>query len=356
MMDHNWTLTGATEECPEFDLALTKLTSTTQVTLGDKVFYTINVANQGIDDAQNIVITDYIPAGLTFLAADNTGLGWTGADGTTDGVITNSMITDLDIGQATSISLILTVTDLDANLTNAAEISSAQNNNGLNPPDADSNFDGINDDMVVDRTGANDHVTIDNTPDDEDDHDIAIVTVAQLDLALTVLTSTTEVSLSDKVLYTINVANQGVVDARNIVITDYIPAGLTFLAADNTGLGWTGADGTTDGIITNSNITDLDIGLSTSISLTLTVTDLDANLTNAAEISSAQNDNGLNPPDDDSSFDNINDDMVIDQTGSNDHVTVDNATGDEDDHDIAIVTAIPAQIIITQSDRGWHNR
>jgi uncharacterized repeat protein (TIGR01451 family) len=38
---------------------------------GDKVTFTITVFNQGMIDADNIEITDYVPTGFTFVAADN---------------------------------------------------------------------------------------------------------------------------------------------------------------------------------------------------------------------------------------------------------------------------------------------
>jgi uncharacterized repeat protein (TIGR01451 family) len=59
-----------------FDLALTKVLNTTApYTYGQVHNFTITVHNQGNITATNIVVSDYIPAGYTFVANN----GWAGA-------------------------------------------------------------------------------------------------------------------------------------------------------------------------------------------------------------------------------------------------------------------------------------
>lgn len=63
--DGNPTDSGAIEvTCP--DLSIHKSTDTPVVTAGDKVSYTVAVANNGDGDAENVVISDTLPAGISW--------------------------------------------------------------------------------------------------------------------------------------------------------------------------------------------------------------------------------------------------------------------------------------------------
>ena len=80
---------------------------------------------------------------------------------------------------------------------------------------------------------SDDGVDVDSTPDNddinEDDQDEVPVTIGQtFDLALTkVLSTTGPIAAGDVVTFDITVINQGSLDATGVVITDYIPTGLT---------------------------------------------------------------------------------------------------------------------------------
>jgi len=121
-----------------------------------------------------------------------------------------------------------------SSLLNVAEIgfASEDRGSGVKADDIDSNADGDNTDVI---SGDN---TTDNAGGDEDDHDPAEIKVEQIfDLALmkvinTVLTPA-PYSAGDNVSYIITVFNQGTLDASNVVVEDYLPAGLVFNQADN---------------------------------------------------------------------------------------------------------------------------
>ncbi|WP_460984246.1 SdrD B-like domain-containing protein, partial [Spirosoma fluminis] len=146
------------------------------------------------------------------------------------------------------------------------------------------------------------------------------------DLALrkTVQTLPSPLLPLSNVTFRIEVFNQGELPASGIVVTDYVPTGFVFAQAANPG--WTAGPNPTFPLA--GTITP---GSSTTISIVLQVaaTSGGQSLTNAAEIST---DNG---DDIDSAPDNIanNDGPVTDDA-------INNQNGDQDDHDIAIVSPL----------------
>jgi len=148
-----------------FDLALRKqLTGQTAdpISVGDKVTYTMEVFNQGTVDATNVIVTDMVPSGLTFNAADNT--GWTGSNGAT---LPTYTISSLTAGTSTTVDIVLEVAvGASGSIINAAEISGATGGT-----DIDSTPDQLDNDLLL-----NDVITNDGTLD-EDDHDIAVFSV-----------------------------------------------------------------------------------------------------------------------------------------------------------------------------------
>ena len=130
------------------------------------------------------------------------------------------------------------------------------------------------------------------------------------------------------VRFTIEVYNQGTVAARNIVVSDTLPAGLQLADPD-----WTAGSGN---LATRTIAGPLAPGASTAVTLTVRVlnTALAGELRNVAEISSAQDNQGQPVPsildrDSDPDGDAGNDPEVDDEIG--------NAGGDEDDADPAVV-------------------
>jgi uncharacterized repeat protein (TIGR01451 family) len=310
---------------PEFDLALRKTLADGQpatVWPGDDVTFAIEVFNQGDQTASGVTVTDAIPVGTSFDPAANP--GWT----LVGGQPTTTLSGTLAPGASRTVEITVTVDDdvAPGSLRNRAEISAADDETGRpgldvdSTPDADLTGDALVDDVIDNRGG------------DEDDHDVADVTVPTFDLALRKTLAEGQAStvyVGDEVRYTITVFNQGSVAATDVDVTDHVPDGLAFAAAGNDG--WTAVGGnpttTIDGPIAP--------GDSASVTLVLTVTDTGDSLVNTAEISAAADTTGTprtdidSTPDTDPDDDELIDD-VIDRTP---------ATGDEDDHDIAEVQA-----------------
>jgi uncharacterized repeat protein (TIGR01451 family) len=213
---------------PQFDLALTKKPKAGQaatVKAGDTVIYTIEVLNQGTVDAQAIVITDYIPTGMT---VDPTDTKWT-----VNGATASTTIATLAAGATTTVDIKLIIDSKTAagDLVNAAEISSAKDDKGATATDVDSTADT----NPANETGIVDDVT-DNSGNDEDDHDTAKVTVAPtVDLELTKTLDKSTARRGDTVKYTLTVTNKGPDNATNVKVADVLPSSLTYVSDDSNG-------------------------------------------------------------------------------------------------------------------------
>jgi uncharacterized repeat protein (TIGR01451 family) len=152
-----------------FDLAIRKVLAPNQVQpvqLGQLVDFNITVFNQGSVTATQIEVTDYLPAGLVLADA-----AWTSASGNR---ATRTIAGPLAPGANTVITLRTRMDQLFSGYyVNTAEISVARDGAGVIRPDKDS---------TPDNNGGNDGPpqddAIDNEGDDEDDMDIAGITVA----------------------------------------------------------------------------------------------------------------------------------------------------------------------------------
>ena len=323
---------------PVFDLALTKEVTgwTTSFSAGDIIPFAITVVNQGSVNATNVVVTDYIPTGLELADAN-----WTLSAGNA-----TRTIASLPAGQSVTLSLNLRV-KADAtggNTINWAEISAADGGTDIDStPDANNNNDchgGLGRDQVspvnddrLDGTGDTNGNGNCDSGEDEDDHDPALVTIVPgvFDLALTkeIRNLADGYLPGDIVTYQVTVYNQGTVDATNVEVIDYIPAGLEL--ADSS---WTLSG--TNAVYSLANIP---ADSSTAIALTLRVSDtaVAGDTINYAEISSAE---GWDDCDSTPDSTNGNQTGETTETGMIDDDIGNgcNSGGDEDDHDLAVIT------------------
>jgi len=299
-----------------FDLALTKkleASEDTRVYPGEDITFSIEVFNQGNVDAYNVLVTDYIPAGLTL----NDG-AWAQSGSNATATIAGPIAA----GSSEIITITLTVTTTDAgDLVNSAEITSAEDVNGNSPEDVDSiadDTDGNDDGGEV--NGPTDD-TVNNENGDEDDQDPEDITVEIFDLALIKTLGAGEddrLYPGETITFDIEVFNQGTVTAQNIVIEDYAPAGLTATGATTLTIAGPLAPGASQTI---------------SIEFTADASNVGGQLINVAEIASAEDELGDNPTDLDSTPDtDAGNDAGGEVNGATDD-TVNNEGGDEDDSD-----------------------
>ena len=247
-------LIGPTVKTQNFDnpadLAITKTASNATPAIGQNVTFTITITNAGPGDANNVAVTDQLPAGLTFVSAtpsqgtyvSGTGL-WT--------------IGTIAVGTSKTLSIVATVANAGAKI-NAATIS-ATDNFDSNPANNSSNV---------------------------------TVTPPQIDLSVTKIASNTTPNVGQNVTFTVTVANAaGRDNATGVTVTDALPAGLTFVSATPSGT-TTFNSGT--GLWTVGN---LNSGASATLAIVATVATSGAKI-NTAQVTAA------NPTDVDSTPNN----------------------------------------------------
>ncbi|MCB0080912.1 MAG: hypothetical protein KDE47_08285, partial [Caldilineaceae bacterium] len=331
-----------------FDLALRKtVLSTSNVPLvpgASTVTFQIEVFNQGYVTAQDIVVRDYIdPAMFTFNAADNP-IGTTGGavavgySWTADATGATATLTGVNLPPQQSLVLEITLqvaaNTLGQTLQNDAEIDSATDADGNPAIDHDSTPE------AEQGNGPNDLLADNEIADDgdvdEDDHDIATISVDRFDLALVKrVESFSDASLvpGSLVTFTFEVFNQGAVAVTApITVVDYVQSGFIFEAANNPA--WDATDPSNPTIVIDDVIAPGG-SVTRTIVLTVDVNTAGLTLANYAEIASDGQPGDADP------------DSTPDTTPDNDGVVKDNETAedgqtnpsvdDEDDHDVALV-------------------
>nr|WP_290226646.1 DUF11 domain-containing protein [Trichocoleus desertorum] len=222
------------------DLSLTKTVAETQVVVGQNLTFTITVANAGPAQATNVVATEQLPPGLTFVSA-------TPSQGTYDNVSGQWTIGTIANGANATLQVVARV-DTTAPITNTAQIS------GSDQPDPDS-------------TPGNDN------PQEDDQASV----VLSADLSLTKTVTPARVSVGQNATFTITVANAGPLDATNVVATEQLPSGLTFVSA-------TPSQGTYDNVSGQWTVGTIANGATATLQVVARV-DTTAPITNTAQIS-----------------------------------------------------------------------
>jgi virginiamycin B lyase len=188
------------------DLALTG-NAPGSLTLGNDVTYTLTVTNNGTASATGVTLSDTLPAGATFVSA---------TDGVTpvNGVLTFS-VGNLNAGASASFTIVDSPTAA-GTLTDQASVSGSQGD----PTPADNS--------VTLTTSVTPNVTL--TPD----------------LALSG-DAPSSVTLGSNVTDTLTVTNNGTAGATGVILTDTLPAGVTF-------------DSATDGVTPVAGVLTFNIG------------------------------------------------------------------------------------------------
>ncbi len=180
------------------DLAIAKTGPPTVLAAGS-VAYSLAVTNAGPSDAANLIVTDTLPAGVTFVSASGT--GWSCSN--TGNVSVTCTRPALATGTAApSIAITVTAPAQGAALTNQSNVTSS---------------------------------TTDPVPGNNFSNAATTVTPVA-DLAIT-KSGPVSVVAGAPVSYTLTATNNGPSDAANLTVTDVLPAGVTFVSAS--GAGWT---------------------------------------------------------------------------------------------------------------------
>jgi uncharacterized repeat protein (TIGR01451 family)/fimbrial isopeptide formation D2 family protein len=198
--DNNHSTDVSPVPVPSADLSIVKTHLGTQVTAGTNATYTLAVANAGPSDAAAPVVSDTLPGALTYVSA--TGSGWVCGD--VGQVVTCTADQSLAAGASAGlISVVVAVSpSATSTLANTATVSSTT---------ADPN---------TENNSSTDTVTL----------------ATSADLSIT-KTHTGPLVIGAQTTYTISVHNAGPSDAVAPVVTDTLPASLTYVSA--IGTGWT---------------------------------------------------------------------------------------------------------------------
>lgn len=232
-----------TVDSPLIDVELTKTVDPAAVAIGAQTTFTVEMVNQGPDDATGVVVEDRLPAGLTYVSH-------TASAGTFDPDTSLWTIGDAPVGQVFTLDLVVTV-DATGTYENVAEVIAH------NEKDKDS--------------------TPGNNVPEEDDQDSAIVTASPLiDVELVKTVAPAAVPVEGEATFTVVVSNKGPQDATGVVVEDRLPAGLTYVSH-------TASAGSFDAATFVWTIGDLAKDETVSLSFIVTV-DAEGSYTNVAEV------------------------------------------------------------------------
>lgn len=226
---------------PTADLSITKTDAKTSITPGSATSYTITVTNNGPSTVNSVTVTDAVPSTIQnpiFTASTgsyNSSTGaWTGLN--------------LASGQSVTLTLSGTVSSTaTGTISNTATVAAPSG--------------------VTDPTSSNNSST-----------DTTTVT-ATADLSLTKTASSTNPKVGQNATFTVTVRNAGPSTATGVVVTDLLPAGLSFVSATPS----QGTYNNSTGIWTVGGITS---GANATLQVTATLTSNNV-VTNTAEVTAS---------------------------------------------------------------------
>ncbi len=249
------------------DLELVKNVNNPSPVVGSNVVFTITVTNRGPDAAEDVVVLDALPAGLSYVSHNG------GAYVPGSGLWT---IGTLAVGSVTQLQITATVTGGNA-ITNVAQVNVA----GVFDPDS---------------TPGNE----DGTPYEDDEDDAVVTPVPQIDLELRKTANTLTPNVGGNVIFTLVATNRGPSAATGVTVEDVLPSGLAYVSHSG------GAYVPGTGIWT---IGGLAAGSSTTLQVTASVTN-SGSIVNFAQVETANetdvdstpgNNGGTTPVEDDES-------------------------------------------------------
>jgi len=195
----------------ETDLEITKVDLVDPVVVSTDsptalITYEVTVTNNGPELAENVVVTDTLPATLTYVSA-TPGVGTCGHAG---GTVTCEL-GDLAVGDSVLITIVVE-TEAVGEVTD---------------------FSPLN---VVEVTSDTEETDLENNVDDEETNIIEVLSLTFTDLEITKIDLVDPVTVdSDKptalITYEVTVTNNGPELAENVVVTDTLPATLTYVSS-----------------------------------------------------------------------------------------------------------------------------
>jgi len=232
---------------PSVDLVLTKTDSPDPVTAGNNLTYAINVSNNGASSATGVTVTDTLPAGVTLVSAST-------SQGICSGTATiTCTLGTLNATANAGVTIVVKPTAAGL-LTNSASVSAVE----------------------TDLNSTNNSATANTTVNPP-------LTPVVADLSITKADSVDPVIAGDMLSYTITVKNNGPDMVSNVIVTDTLAPGVTFVQA-------TSGQGACNGTATiTCQIGSLNSGANTNVTV-FVIPMVAGPLSNTASVSGAGND------------------------------------------------------------------
>ena len=227
MLDIGWML------AMQADLSVSKVDNLDPVVAGNQLTYTITVTNAGPDDALDVLVTDTLPAGVTF---DST----SGCANDPGGVPTCNLGTVLS---GTSVDYTITV-----------------------------NVDLLTAGIITNSVSVVSNTTEANPGDESASEDTLVNSPPMADLSLTKVDDIDPVVAGGPLSYTVTVSNAGPDGATNVVVSDTLPAGVTFVSTTGCTNDPTGVPTCTLGNIAASGMASYTITVTVDAGTTGTIT------------------------------------------------------------------------------------
>ncbi len=262
--NHDFAITDADVAA---DLSVQKTVDQATPNLGDDVTWSIVVANHGPDAAENVVLTDTLPAGVTLVSHD-------AETGTFDDATGLWTIGDLASGASVTLEAVTTVTDADLQV----------NVSSVDSDTFDFNPDNNTDDAEVDAVLAD--LSVDKSVDNETPN------------------------AGESVTWTIVASNNGPDLSTGTQVLDVLPAGVTLLSSVAQGGNFVAASGLWE-------IGDLASGDSATLTLVTSVDDPSTVQVNTSVISSDTFDPDESNNADEASVDAIAADLAVEKSVDN---------------------------------------
>ena len=289
--DREYTTTGSDDlRVVKPTLLVSKTDSTDPVAAGALMSYTVTIQNTGTPnfDATGVIFTDQLPAGFIVTLVQP-------SQGTCSPIVGGLLTCNLGtIASGASANVIITgrYPATTASGTIANNISYVSSNEGNNGNDGN------------------------DTPSDNDDERAEEPTtiLRQVDLALTKVVDDTTPNEGDLITYTINIVNNGPSQATNVVLTDSLPAGLTFVRFVPTGAPCVFADPTL-----TCTYPILNVGAIRTVGIEATVNAGTAGtqITNTASVTATEPESNINNNSDDAVINIDSVDLRVVKTVSN---------------------------------------
>ncbi len=226
------------------DLAVQKTVSNPTPEMGDNVVYTIVARNIGSNTATGVVVSDILPAGVTYVSDDSATVNDSTSTPTSfDDTTGDWTIGQMDAGESLTLHITVTVNIAGGVITNTADISG-------NETEADTT----------------------------NNHDEATIAIDSADLSLSKTVDNNTPDVGDTIHYTLTVRNDGPNDAVNVEVTDTLPAAVNYTGT------YTASQGSFDGSVWT--VGNISVGNAATLEITVEVTGTTGTV-NVAEVTAS---------------------------------------------------------------------